>query len=45
MAQKSSNSHEFLIKQSLLPTSLLVDPLKENKMNILDLEKFEVVLP
>lgn len=41
MAQKSSNSHEFLIKANLLPTSLLVDPLKENKMNILDLEKFE----
>lgn len=42
MAQKSSNSHEFLIRKTTLPLSLLVDAKTENKMNILDVEKFEV---
>ncbi len=42
ITQKSSNPNEFLLKAKKLPISLLVDPIKENKMNILDIEKFEV---
>ena len=42
ITQKSSNPNEFLIKAKKLPVSLLVDPVKENKMNLLDIEKFEV---
>lgn len=40
--EKSSNPNEFLIKTKKLPISLLTDPIKENKMNILEVEKFEV---
>ena len=42
IAQKTTKANEFLIRSKTLPTSLLVDPTKENKMNLLEIEKFEV---
>ena len=41
-ALNSNQSHEFLIKSSKLPQSLLVDSTIENKVNLLQVEKFEV---
>lgn len=40
--QKSANPNEFLLKIKKLPISLITDPKKENKMNLLEIEKFEV---
>lgn len=40
--EKSSNPNEFMIKAKKLPISLLKDPVKENRMNLLEIEKFEV---
>ena len=42
MALRSNSAHNVLIKNKKLPLSLIVDPVKENKMNILDIESFKV---
>lgn len=41
MAQRSHDPRQVLIKAKKLPLNLLVDPVKENKMKILDIEKYE----
>jgi len=38
MAQKSNDPTHVLVKAKKLPLSLLVDPTKENKINLLDVE-------
>lgn len=41
MAQRSHDPRQVLIKARKLPLSLLTDPVKENKIRILDVEKYE----
>ncbi len=43
MAQRSNDPRQILIKARKLPISLLSDPKKENKFNILEVEKYEVI--
>jgi len=40
-AQEGNKSHEFLIKSKKLPMSLVTDAVKEHKLNILEVEKYE----
>ncbi len=44
MEQQQAKPNEILLKKRKLPLSLLVDPITENKVKLLDIEKFEVVL-
>lgn len=41
MAQRSHDPRQVLIKAKKLPLNLLVDPVKENKVRILDLQGYE----
>lgn len=41
MAQRSNDPKSILIKANKLPMSLLVDAVKENKIKILEVEKYE----
>ena len=43
MAQRSNDPRHMLVKKKKLPVSLLTDANSETKMNILDIEKYEVI--
>ena len=43
MAQRSNDPRHMLDKKKKLPVSLLTDANSETKMNILDIEKYEVI--